>query len=157
MTLFNKARAAIAASILLAGAAAIAAPPGGGTITVQIGNIRNGHGNVHVDICPEKQFLGDNCLYTGDAPAHSGLTVVTVHNVPAGRYAAQVTHDENNNKKVDRGLFGIPREGIGFSNDARISFGPPKWADAVFAFNGQAQTISLKMRYMMGASGPAAR
>ncbi|MEO9130544.1 MAG: DUF2141 domain-containing protein [Sphingomonas sp.] len=134
-----------------------AAPVPTGTLTVQISNVRNGNGTVHVDICPQKQFLGDDCAYVGDAQARAGVVTVTVHNLPAGHYAAQVFHDENRNKKVDRALFGIPKEGVGFSNDARISLGPPKWADATFDFNGQLQTITLKMRYFLGPSGPAAR
>jgi uncharacterized protein (DUF2141 family) len=135
---------------------AAAAPVPTGTLTVQINNVRNASGNVHVDICPQKQFLGDDCTYVGDAQAHAGVVTVTVNNLPPGHYAAQVFHDENRNKKVDRALFGIPKEGVGFSNDARISLGPPKWADAKFDFGGQPQTIKLKMRYFLGPSGPAA-
>ena len=134
-----------------------AAPVPTGTLNLQISNVRNANGSVHVDICPQKEFLGDNCVYVGDAQARAGVVTVTVHNLPAGQYAAQIFHDENRNKKVDRALFGIPKEGVGFSNDARISLGPPKWADAKFDFNGQLQTITLKMRYFLGPSGPAAR
>ncbi|GAA0323194.1 DUF2141 domain-containing protein [Sphingomonas oligophenolica] len=151
----RRVRAAIALGIGCLGIAAAPVPLG--TLTVQVGNVRNSTGIVHVDICPENQFLKDDCPYVGNAPAHAGITTVVIHNLPAGHYAAQIFHDENRNKKVDRALFGIPREGVGFSNDARISFGPPKWADAKFSFNGEAQTIGLKTRYFMGASGPAAR
>lgn len=151
----RRVRAAVALGIGFIGIAAAPAPMG--TLTVQISNVRNSTGTIHVDICAQDQFLGDNCPYVGDAPAHAGVTTVVVHNLPAGRYAAQIFHDENRNKKVDRALFGIPKEGVGFSNDARISLGPPKWDDAKFTFNGEAQTIGLKTRYFMGASGPAAR
>ncbi len=151
----RRVRAAVALGIGFIGIAAAPAPLG--TLTVQISNVRNSTGTIHVDICSQDQFLGDNCPYVGDAPAHAGVTTVVVHNLPAGHYAAQIFHDENRNKKVDRALFGIPKEGIGFSNDARISLGPPKWADAQFTFNGDVQTIGLKTRYFMGASGPAAR
>jgi uncharacterized protein (DUF2141 family) len=112
---------------------------------------------VHIDICPQAQFLKDDCPYAASAPARAGTTLVTVRDVPAGAYAAQVFHDENRNHKVDRALFGIPKEGVGFSNDAPIRLGPPKWQDARFAFNGGDQVITLKMRYMLGASGPATR
>ena len=155
MTRSGRVRAAIFVGIGFLCVAA--APDSRGTLTVQVGNVRNSNGIVHVDICSEKQFLGDDCPYVGDSPAHAGVTTVVVHNLPAGHYAAQIFHDENRNKKVDRALFGIPKEGVGFSNDARISFGPPKWADAKFTFNGEAQTIALKTRYFLGASGPAAR
>ena len=150
-------RAAGALLALTIGPAAMAGPAPLGTLTLEIGNVRNAKGVVHVDICPQGQFLKDDCPYAGDAPAHAGVTTVIVHNLPAGRYAAQVFHDENRNRKVDRALFGVPKEGVGFSNDARISFGPPKWADAVFGFNGDAQSIGLKTRYFLGPSGPAAR
>jgi len=148
-------RARLSAALLIGFAVAAAAPAPNGTLTVRVDNVRNSAGVVHVDICPQAQFLKDDCPYAGDAPAHAGVTLVTISGLPAGRYAAQVFHDENRNKKVDRALFGIPKEGVGFSNDARISLGPPKWADAVFGYNGQEQAIGLKMRYFLGASGPA--
>ena len=133
--------------LALAGAAPV------GTVAVEVMGVRNARGVVHVDLCPEAQFLKDSCRLSGDAPARAGTTVVTVANVPGGTYAAQVFHDENRNGKVDRALFGIPKEGIGFSRDAPIRMAPPKWADARFDVAGGRQTIRLKMRYMLGG-GP---
>ena len=97
--------------------AAAAAPAGDESITVEVTNVRNGRGNVHVDICSQDQFLKEDCSFAAEAPAREGTTLVTIAHVPPGRYAAQVSHDENDNHKVDRGLFGIPKEGIGFSRD----------------------------------------
>lgn len=141
--------------LLLAGSALalIGAAPLG-TVTVEITGVRNAKGTVHVDLCPQAQFLKDGCRLSGDAPARAGTTTLTIANVPAGRYAAQVFHDENRNGKVDRALFGIPKEGIGFSRDAPIRMSPPKWDDARFDFAGGRQVIRLKMRYMLGGSGP---
>ena len=111
-----------------------------------------------LDVCREAHFLKEDCKWSGDAPAHPGETILTVHDLPPGTYAVQAFHDENQNKKVDRALFGtIPKEGIGFSRDAPIHMSPPKWADAEFAFDGAPQTITLRMRYMLGASGPGER
>lgn len=125
-----------------------------GSLTVQITNVRNASGVVHVDLCPEAHFLKEDCPLSADAPARAGVTTVIVPGVPAGRYAAQVFHDENRNRKVDRALFGIPKEGIGFSRDAPIRMSPPKWQDAWFDFAGGRQAITLRMRYMLGVSGP---
>ena len=136
------------APLALVGAAPV------GTVAVQVTNVRSAKGVVHVDLCPQAQFLKDTCALSGDAPARIGTTTVLVSGVPAGRYAAQAFHDENRNGKVDRGLFGIPKEGIGFSRDAPIRMSPPKWADAQFDFAGPRQTISLRTRYMLGSSGP---
>lgn len=139
----------IAALALLIGAA-----PPGGTLTIQVGNVRNDKGRVHVDVCPEARFLKDGCRYAGEARSVVGTTTVVVHGLPPGRYAAQAFHDENSNGEVDRALFGIPKEGVGFSRDAPIRFSPPKFADAVFVFDGQSQTMRFNLRYFIGRSGP---
>ena len=143
--------------VLTAALSVGAAPAPSGTLVVQITNIRDAKGEVHIDICPQASFLEDTCPYSASAPARTGVTVVVAHNLPAGRYAVQSFHDENLNHRVDRALFGIPKEGVGFSNDAPIRLSPPKWDDAVFAFNGGEQTIHLKTRYFLGPSGPPSR
>jgi len=131
-----------------------AASPGSGTLTINVDNIRAAKGRVHVDICPEAKFLKDDCPWSGNAPARVGLTQVKVTGLPAGRYAVQAFLDENSNGDVDRGLFGIPKEGVGFSNNAKIRLGPPKFAEAAFTFNGTAQAIHLNLRYFTGPKGP---
>jgi uncharacterized protein (DUF2141 family) len=125
-----------------------------GSISVDVGNVRNDHGVVQIDLCPKEQFLGDDCPYHGEAKAQAGTTTVIIENVPAGQYAAQAFHDENGNGKVDRALFGIPKEGVGFSRDAPIRLSPPKWKDAVFDHKAKPETIRLKMRYFLGKKGP---
>ena len=146
---------------LVALAGVLAAPSvqsaSGGTLTVRMSNVRNAKGEVLVAACQQAQFLKESCPYNGSAPAHVGMTVLVLHGLPPGQYAVQTFHDENGNKKVDRNFIGIPREGVGFSNDAPIRMGPPKWADAMFAFNGAEQTIQLKTRYFLGQSGPDKR
>ena len=128
-----------------------------GILTVDVGNVRIAKGVVHIDVCPEAKFLKDDCPWSGNSRAKLGETRVTVANLPAGRYAVQAFLDENGNGEVDRGWFGIPKEGVGFSNDAKIRLSPPKFAEAVFAFDGSARTIRLNLRYFTGAKGPSAR
>ncbi len=129
------------------------APAAAGDLTVVVTNVRNAKGVVHVDLCRQAEFLKD-CKLWVEAPSVTGTTTLRLRNVPPGDYGIQATHDENDNHKVDRGLFGIPKEGIGFSNDAPIGLGPPKWKDAVFGIAGD-KTVTLKMRYMSGPTGPA--
>ncbi len=128
-----------------------------GTLLVEVGNVRNSSGLIHVDVCPQAYFAKEDCPFSTEVPAHVGITAIAVHGLPAGRFAVQATHDENHNHKVDRGLFGIPKEGIGFSRDARIMFGPPKWNDAVIAFDGRSGRTSFRLRYFLGPSGPPSR
>lgn len=134
-------------------AAAHTAPPpmGSATLTVEVDGVRNARGTIHIDICRQAEFLKD-CPVHGEARAVAGRTIVTVSNLLPGTYAAQVFHDENGNGKVDRALFGIPKEGVGFSNDAPIRFSPPKWAAAMFQLTDD-KTITLKLRYFSGGDG----
>jgi uncharacterized protein (DUF2141 family) len=129
-----------------------ATPASTATLTAEIANVRNARGHVHIDVCPQDRFLKEDCPYSGEATAQPGKTIVIVRDVPPGRYAVQAFHDENDNHLVDRALFGIPKEGVGFSNDAPIALGPPKWADAAFVFTNDT-AIRLRMRYFLGASG----
>lgn len=135
--------------------AAAIAPTHAATLMVEVQNVRNARGHVHVDVCPQAHFLKDDCPYSGDAPAQSGATWVTVHQVPPGEYGIQAFHDENDDRRVDRTLFGIPKEGIGFSNDAPVGLGPPRWDAAKIRVAGDAQ-LRLRMRYFLGPSGPDA-
>jgi len=128
-----------------------------GVLTIDVGNVRAARGNVHIDVCPEALFLKDDCPWSGNALARIGTTRVSVNGLPAGRYAVQAFFDENGNGKVDQMLFGIPKEGVGFSNDAKIVFSPPKFAAAAFAFDGKEQAIRLNLRYFTGAKGPPAK
>lgn len=68
-----------------------------------------------------------------------------VQNVPPGRYAAQAYHDANGNGKADRNMLGMPTELVGFSNDVRVHFSRPKFADAAFNHGDMAQTITFSV------------
>jgi uncharacterized protein (DUF2141 family) len=67
--------------------------------------------------------------------------------VPIGSYAVACFHDENGNGKLDRGLFGIPKEGTVVSNRAKGFMGPPKFDDAKFSLAGGASELQLRMEY----------
>ncbi len=67
--------------------------------------------------------------------------------VKPGDYAIALLHDENDNGKADRTLGMIPREGYGFSRDAKVRMGPPKFRDAVFTHGAEKQSLAIKMRY----------
>jgi uncharacterized protein (DUF2141 family) len=51
---------------------------------------------------------------------------------PNTDYAVTVFHDLNGNQQLDKNLLGIPKEPIGFSNDARPVMGPPSYLNARF-------------------------
>jgi uncharacterized protein (DUF2141 family) len=65
-----------------------------------------------------------------------------------GRYAAVAMHDENGNGKLDTNLFGVPKEGVGASRDARPGFmRGPRFEDAALPFDAGTATIAINIRY----------
>lgn len=69
-------------------------------------------------------------------------------NVPAGTYAISAFHDENGNGKLDTNWLGIPREGVGASNNPKPRMGPPKFAAARFQHPGASMDVEIIMHYL---------
>ena len=131
------------------GVAALAssAPTHAATLEIVVENVRDAAGHVLAAVCTEADFLSSHCAWGGRAVAHPGVVIVQVKDVPPGTYAVQVFQDANDNMKVDRSLFGIPEEGMGFSNDARFRFGPPRFAEAAIALPAAGARIVVRLRY----------
>src|SRR6266446_621330 len=67
--------------------------------------------------------------------------------VPPGTYAVGIFHDEDSSWVFKTNLIGIPKSGYGASNDAKGTFGPPKFDDASFDYKGGEQTIRINLIY----------
>lgn len=67
--------------------------------------------------------------------------------IPPGTYALAVVHDENMNGKLDTNLLGIPKEGYGFSNDAKALLGAPSFSAASFPYDGQDLELTISLNY----------
>ena len=66
-------------------------------------------------------------------------------NLKPGKYAFKYFHDENNDEKINTNLIGIPKEGYGFSNNAKGFFGKPSYKDVVFQLNSAEDQITIKL------------
>lgn len=91
-------------------------------------------------------------LSSGQQPLRDASLVITdaraswhIDGLAFGSYAISAYHDANSNAELDTGLFGIPNEDYGFSNNARGTFGPPDFTDAKFEFNQSGQTLTIRI------------
>ncbi|PPQ35476.1 DUF2141 domain-containing protein [Rhodopila globiformis] len=116
-------------------------------IDVAVTGIRNARGNILVAICDKANFPNGACAYHGEAPARAGSVIIRVPGVPAGIWAAAVYHDETNIRRLDYTLFGMPKQGLGFSRDAKMRFGPPKFTEAAFRVGENRVTVTVPLRY----------
>ena len=135
--------------LIVPAAALLLANTGFAPVEVTVTGIRSDAGQVVVDICPPEDFL-KACPIEAKVRAHKGTVTVLVPGVPPGRYAIQAYHDANDNGDLNRGMFGIPKEGIGFSNDAMPRLLRPKFDVAAFDHARVAQRQAVTLRYFLG-------
>jgi len=57
---------------------------------------------------------------------------VIFKNLPEKTYAVCVFHDEDSDGKLKTNWLGMPREGVGSSNNAKGRLGPPRFSAAAF-------------------------
>ncbi len=62
--------------------------------------------------------------------------------IKEGTYSVSIVYDENGDGKLNTGLFGIPSELVGFSNNVKGVFGPPSFNKTSFTLPGS-ETISI--------------
>lgn len=108
-------------------------PPGTGTVRVTVTGFRSERGEALVALFLSAEgWPNDETLAFGRIalPIRGGEAVAEFENVPAGPFAVSAFHDEDVDRVLDTGLFGIPSEDYGFSRDARETFGPPGFESA---------------------------
>ena len=143
---------AFAALILLSGWPLCAsATTDDGRVTATVRDLRSERGQVLACLTTQPAAFPD-CTSDPDArklkvPA-ARVVELDFGIVPEGRYAISLIHDENGNGKLDTRLM-IPREGYGFSRDAPVRMGPPKFASAAFDVTGMPQHLLIRMRYLL--------
>jgi uncharacterized protein (DUF2141 family) len=67
--------------------------------------------------------------------------------IPAGRYGVVVLHDENENQKLDRNLFTVPKEGFGFANNPHVLLVAPPIEKATIQVTCPTTTTEIHLIY----------
>lgn len=120
------------------------------SVDVTITGLRNSKGFVRACITASPRSFPD-CTKDANARtisvAATNGTVLTFRNLPAGRYAISVLHDENADGRMNKTLM-LPREGFGFSRNARVRFGPPSFESAAFDLGERAMHTAITVRYL---------
>ena len=93
-------------------------------------------------------FPGDRekAIRHGFLPIPAGAQQLHIDtDLPPGTYAVSVYEDLNGNHKLDRNIFGIPREPVGASNNPPARMGPPRFNECSFRVGAAAQTITITL------------
>ena len=119
-----------------------------GELKVVFTNLANNAGKVRIALINSKAAYEDEEKF-GFRLVEVGVKELkaehTFSDVPPGVYAIKAFHDQNGDKKHNRGLFGQPLEPYGFSNNVRGIFGPPSYEKTTFRLPPGAAQISIKL------------
>lgn len=117
----------------------------GQTVTIEITGIKKMEGNVLVALYNSEDTFLKKPYKVAMAKATGDKVEVKIEGVDKGTYAFSLFHDINMNKKLDKGMFGIPSEPYAFSNNASGFMGPATFADSSFKVDNQNFKQSVKL------------
>jgi uncharacterized protein (DUF2141 family) len=119
------------------------------TLTITIMNLKNNNGDILVGLYDKAAGFPRHVLDGKVVKVTDDHMKVSFKDIKPGNYAVSVLHDENQNKDMDQTRLGIPKEGYGFSNNAKGVMGPPSFKKAQIAVAKSKDTdITIKMKYM---------
>ena len=136
----------IISSLIAAGFILPATMAHAGELTVKITDIRANKGTLLVSVVnTEAGWDSKEKPVAAEKLAATGKEVELKFNLPAGSYAVQVLHDENDNGKMDSNFMGIPVEGYGFSNNPQV-MRKAYFSESKFDVNDSASAITIRLR-----------
>ena len=135
--------------VLVLALATTASAQSSGKLSVAVTGVRNDSGSVRCGLYssadgfrePGREMRG------AVAPIKNGQATCVFNAVPAGTYAVAVFHAEHNETQMETGLFGKPKQGYGFSRDAKGSFGPPGFDAAAYKYPGGNSVWPVHIEY----------
>ena len=135
--------------LILAAIFAIAIPPvfaNEADLILEVTGARSAKGTVVATLFDgEDAFLRTPTNEKRVPVSSDGSATVIFDDVAPGDYAISIFHDADADGELDTGLFGIPSEDVGFSNNARGRFGPAKWKAAQFSLGEDGGAISIRL------------
>ena len=119
-------------------------------IVVHIENIaKEKQGNIMVMLYGNDGFPKDHtkAISVKVIPAITDKMTVIFTLVPA-EFAIKILHDEDETGQVTKNWTGfMPAEGLGFTNGAKLSFGPPSFERAKVKLADVSPAVSIKIIY----------
>ncbi len=120
-------------------------------ITINISGLKSDKGKCILYLYNnEKGFPteADKALNTSKSKIVNSKSTIVLKVIADGEYAISVIHDENDNGILDKNFMGMPKEGVGVSNNAKGFFGPPEYDDSKFRLNKKSLTTNITMKYL---------
>ena len=115
------------------------------TLTIEVASFENTKGVLRVCVTDQKDDFLKSCAFSKIVTVEDDTVSLKIENIEKGNYAVSVYHDENNSGILETGgVFGIPLEPYGFSNNPTMTFGP-SYKKSVFKMASD-KNISIKLK-----------
>lgn len=115
------------------------------TLKITVTGVKKTIGSVLVSLFDSSTAFMKKGLASQKIEVKGDTVEIIFDDLPEGEYAVTLFHDDNDNGKMDTGQYGIPAEAYGFSNNAKATYGPPKYDACKFEVKGDtAITIQLQ-------------
>jgi uncharacterized protein (DUF2141 family) len=124
-----------------------------GRIVVRVLDARNCDGDLGIALFSDKEgFPGkvEHAYKKGGLNEIGESNLYVFENVPYGTYAVSVIHDETRTGELHNNCFGIPKDGVGTSNNPHFFLGPPSFECASFQLNSAEVEIEVRLKYLCG-------
>ncbi|MCU1313311.1 MAG: hypothetical protein JWM54_1068 [Acidobacteriaceae bacterium] len=140
----------LSASVWAATADSSSAVAGTCSLIIHVTGFRNTKGKLGAELFtssagwPEdvdKSYRHDHFPIEGD---HA---TARFDHLPPGKYGVVVLHDENENKKLDRNLLQVPKEGFGFANNPHVFLAAPPIEKATIPVTCPSTTTEVHLIY----------
>ncbi len=126
-------------------------------LSVRVTGLRSKQGSLLISVHDKEEgFPGDaesavrsDRLRLRDADFEGGVPTIYLSKIYSAVVGVAVVHDENDNQSLDTNFIGIPTEGLGASNDAQGTFGPPDFDDAKIRLVQPHSQIAVDMVYFL--------
>ena len=140
-------RPRLVAALLALALPAIALPAFAADLEVSVREARGGGGPIKLMLFDrEDGFRKEDRARQVLTLAPTGAPVGVFRDLPPGRYAVVVYHDENGDGKLNLRFGMFPKEGYGLSNAPRLA-GPPRFRDAAFDLPERGARIDIRLDY----------
>ena len=129
----------------------LASPAAAADLGVEVQGVRSDTG--HLFVAVQTPLAADEFPYAEELfagthqQAREGAMRFLLRDLPPGRYAVSVFHDENGNGEIDLGAAGIPTEGYGFANNPPSQVGPPSFEEAAVTIGDASAKVTIFIAY----------
>jgi uncharacterized protein (DUF2141 family) len=116
-------------------------------ITITVKGIRNNQGEIAALAFVNGNGFPDRVALAkaqAQVPAREGEVTIVLKNVPKGKVALTILHDEDRDGKMKKNLIGVPAEGVGMTGKP-LGNRPPKFEESTVEIKGdEKREITLK-------------